>query len=87
MATMFGSESSPNLYCKLDIEVYPIVRATNNDPGKSQWLKPGLVENGRPPEILEYAELFRESSCRIGVGNSHKTFGVGRKMGSLSFLE
>ena len=37
--------------------------------------------------MLEWIELFRESSCRIGVGNSHKGLDVGRNIGRLSFLE
>lgn len=37
--------------------------------------------------MLEWVELFRESICRIGVENSHKGLDVGRKIGSLSFLE
>ena len=35
VTVMLGSESKPNLYCKLDTEVYPIVRATNRDPRKT----------------------------------------------------
>jgi hypothetical protein len=39
------------------------------------------------PEGSECAELFSESSCRIGVGNSHKTLDVGLNVGSLSLFE
>ena len=35
VAVMLGSESNPNLYRKLDIEVYPIVRAASRDPKKT----------------------------------------------------
>jgi len=83
---MFGSESNPNLYCKLDIEVHPIIRATNKDPRKISVVATRFAVNEYLLEILEWVRIFRESSCRIGVGNSHKGLDVGRNIGRLSFL-
>ena len=82
-----GSESNPNLYCKLDIEVYPIVRAANKDPGEASVVGTRIAEDRYLPEGLEWVELFSESSCRIGVGNSHKALDVGLNVGSLSLFE
>jgi hypothetical protein len=38
-----GKRINPNLYCKLDIEVYPIVRAANKDPGKASVVGTGIA--------------------------------------------
>ena len=48
MAVILGSESDPNLYRKLDIEVYPIVRATSRDPRKVSVIGTRVAEKWIP---------------------------------------
>ena len=56
---MFGSESNPNLYCKLDIEVYPIVRVANKDPRKTSVVVARLAEEWVPTRDVRMDRTFQ----------------------------
>ena len=81
MAMMFGSESNPNLYCKLDIEVYPIVRATNKDPRKVsvvvarfnvEWVPTRDVRMGRTFQGIELQDRSGKLAQGLRRGTEYR---------------
>lgn len=80
---VFGSESNPSLYCKLDIEVYPIVRATNKDPRKTsaivtgfavEWMPTRDVRIGRAFQGVELQDRSGELAQGLRCGTEYRKF-------------
>lgn len=78
---ILGSESNPNLYCKLDIDVYPIVRTANKDPSRGsaigtmfakECILTRNIRTGRTSQRVELQDRSRKLAQWLGRGSEYR---------------